>query len=215
MMKFSAVLFDLDGVIVDSEKYYAKFHMEAAKELGVELTFEDALHMRSLSTPLRIEYFKGKYGESYPYDDMIAIERNMFNDHVERNGLELKPHVKDILDYSKKKGMTTAIATSSAKESMEKKVSLLGIGDRFDRIVSASMVKNGKPAPDVYLYVCRELGLEPSECIAVEDSPNGLRSAYDAGCNPVFIPDLSQPDDEVKRMAYRIFPSLEGLKELY
>lgn len=90
----------------------------------------------------------------------------------------------------------------------------IGIKDKFDKIVSAKQVPNGKPAPDVYLYACEQINENPQDCIAVEDSPNGIKSAYAAGCKPVMVPDLTPPDEELMPMLYGVAETLADIEEL-
>ncbi|MDE7206164.1 MAG: HAD family phosphatase, partial [Lachnospiraceae bacterium] len=90
----------------------------------------------------------------------------------------------------------------------------IGVKDKFDKIVSAKQVANGKPAPDVYLYACEQINEKPEDCIAVEDSPNGIQSAYDAGCKPVMVPDLTQPDEELMPMLYGVAETLTDIQQL-
>ena len=90
-------------------------------------------------------------------------------------------------------------------------LSSINIIDRFDKLICGNMIENGKPAPDIYLAAAKELELDPGECIALEDSPNGIRSAHAAGCKPVMIPDLSQPDEETKKLLYACCDDLSNV----
>ena len=100
-------------------------------------------------------------------------------------------------------GYSMAVVTATAQEQAVSNLKLAGLLPFFDHVISASMVKRGKPAPDVYLYACEVLGVQPENCYAVEDSPNGVMSAHAAGCRTIMIPDLSQPDAELSRLLYR------------
>ncbi len=106
--------------------------------------------------------------------------------------------------------MATATPIELTLQHLEK----IGVRDQFDKIVSAKQVPNGKPAPDVYLFACEQIGESPSDCIAVEDSPNGIKSAYAAGCKPVMVPDLTQPDEEIRPILYAVVDTLADIKEL-
>lgn len=213
-MTISAVVFDLDGTLLDTEKLHTSFWMQAGRENGFDITYEDSLFIRSLAAPLSERYFKDKFGDSFDFVRVRDTRREIMNRYVAKNGIEAKPYAIETLQYLKSRGILTAVATATKKEHMEKYLEMIGADGLLDRMICNSMVKNGKPAPDIYLHVCRELGIEPENCIAVEDAPNGVRSAYDAGCKVVFVPDLTPADDEIKEKAYRIYPSLIGLKEL-
>jgi DNA helicase-2/ATP-dependent DNA helicase PcrA len=116
---------------------------------------------------------------------------------LEQNGIEIKPGVIELLTYLRKKGIVTAIATATDMERATRYLKKIGLYDYFDRIISATMVKEGKPSPDIYQYACEQIGLAPEECMAVEDSPNGIMSAHLANCIVVMVPDQTEPDEHV------------------
>ena len=125
-----------------------------------------------------------------------------------------KPDVDEILDYLRSKNIKTAVATATDPERTKQYLTQIGIYDKFDQLVSATTVENGKPEPDVYLYACEQIGEKPKDCIAVEDSPNGILSAYRAGLSVVMVPDLAEPDEETAKLLYAKFDTLAGLKTI-
>ena len=124
------------------------------------------------------------------------------NEFIRQNGIEKKKGLDELLDYLDSTGLKKAVATATDLQRTTLYLSSINIIDRFDKLICGNMIENGKPAPDIYLAAAKELGLDPGECIALEDSPNGIRSAHAAGCKPVMIPDLSQPDEETKKLLY-------------
>ena len=120
--------------------------------------------------------------------------------HLEKYGLELKKGAKELLTYLNQSKIPAAVATATDYERAEKYLKETGIFGYFDKIICATMVKVGKPKPDIYIYAASELGLEPSECAALEDSPNGVKSAAAAGCTTIMVPDLTEPDEELSRI---------------
>ena len=208
-----AVIFDMDGTLIDTEKYYHIYWMEAVRHFGYEITDEQAYELRSLGSPFVQEYFRKLYGSDFDYETVDAYRKQLMEPVLEEKGIELKPGAKELLAFLKKKGMITAIATATDPARTEKYLKSLGLHDYFEKIISARMVKKGKPAPDVYIYACSELGLQPAECMAVEDSPNGVRSAYAAGCKVVMVPDQTQPDEELSRLLYKKADSLLEIKQ--
>ena len=137
-------------------------------------------------------------------------------DFLSEHTYELKPGVKAFLEKCRELPVRKVIVTSSRPEEKMPELERLGIGQYFDGFVSVEEVKRGKPFPDVYLFACSRLGLDPGECLAIEDSPNGVRSAYDAGVKVVMVPDLTGPTDELRRMcrvADRIEEVMEYLKK--
>ena len=119
-----------------------------------------------------------------------------------------------ILKFAKEQGLRIALATSTPLDIAEGYLRSLGLWEYFDKVQSAADIKNGKPAPDVYLAAASLLGLDPSECMAFEDSPNGVRSASSAGCITVMVPDLSGPDEELKNLIYASVEDLDEAIEL-
>ena len=126
-------------------------------------------------------------------------------------GLDVKAGARELLDWLGEKGYKRAVATATDIERAGKLLKTAGLYDCFDNIISASMVEWGKPKPDVYIYAAEQLGLSTSECIAVEDSPNGIISASDAGCKTIMVPDLTEPEEELKP---RLFACCKSLTDI-
>lgn len=204
-----AVIFDLDGTLIDTEKYYRIFWPRALAEFGYHMTDGQALSMRSLGRPFAPARLKSWFGEDLDYLKVRQRRKELMEECLEREGIRRKPGALELLDRLKEDGITTAIATATDLERTEKYLEMAGLAGRFDRIISAAMVAEGKPSPQVYLYACGQLGLKPEECMAVEDSPNGVLSAYRAGCRVVMVPDQTKADEELKQYLYAVADSLE------
>lgn len=210
----STVIFDMDGTLIDTEKYYHVCWMEALEHFGYSVTHEQAYALRSLGRPFVQEYFRELYGPDFDYEKVHAYRKKRTEQVFAEQGIELKPGALELLSYLREKGIPAAVATATDLERTCRYLKELGIYDFFAEVISARMVEYGKPAPDVYLYTCRQLGIEPEKCIAVEDSPNGVMSAYRAGCKVVMVPDQTQPDETIRRMLYRRAESLFDLKSI-
>ena len=195
-----AVIFDMDGVLIDTEKYLFRYWKQAATEAGYELTDQILLGMRSLASEFAVPYFKEYVGEHADYAAIRSRRKELMSQHIAANGVEKKPKVDELLDYLHAHGYKTAVATATDPKRAKQYLTSIGIYEKFDQVVCATMVPHGKPMPDVYLYVCEQIGEKPEECIAIEDSDNGVLSAYRAGCNVVMVPDLAGPKPETAEL---------------
>lgn len=207
-----AVLFDMDGTLIDTEKYYRIFWPKALAQFGYHMTDEQVLFMRSLGRPFAPKQLKEWFGEELDYYAVRDCRKQLMEEHLDRVGIELKPGAVEILEALKKRGILAAVATATDLERTEKYLQKVGLREYFDRLISATQVKEGKPSPDIYVYACEQLGLAPEECIAVEDSPNGVKSAYGAGCRVIMVPDQTEPDEELSKLLYACVDRLDGIE---
>ena len=204
-----AVLFDMDGVITDTEKYYNRSWPIAFHEFGyTDFTREDALLQRSLNHHDAQILWQSRFGDDFDFEAVHKRNNEIVLKMMEKEGIEKKPGVPEILAYLKEKGIKSAVVTATKYDRAIKRLEAVGLADSFDTIVSASLVKIGKPHPDVYLYACDQIGEKPEDCIAIEDSPNGLRSAASAGCKAIMVPDLTGPTPDLEEIIYDWAPSL-------
>ncbi|MCR5771487.1 MAG: HAD family phosphatase [Butyrivibrio sp.] len=215
MRPADAVIFDMDGTLTDTEKYYQQAWPEALAHFGYEASSETVLEFRSLGKPFALKRFKELFGEDFDYDLVRDYRRGLVRDLIEKNGIPLKKGAVEILKWLIENNITTAIATANEYARTKRYLEKLGIGEYFDKVICADMVKLGKPAPDIYIRACRELGKEPSRVFAVEDSPNGVKSAYDAGCKVIMVPDLTEPDEELQKMLYARTDDLWEIRKLF
>lgn len=198
-----AVIFDMDGLMIDTEKLLLRYWLEAAHFYGYAMKKDHVLGIRSLAAKYAVPKLKAELGEEFDYYKVRTLRIQLMNQHIDAYGVEEKPGLGVLLDYLKEHGYLTAVATAT---DMERTKRYLGSIDKlryFDEVVCAPMVANGKPAPDIYLEAAARLHTEPSECMALEDSPNGILSAYRAGMYPVMVPDLSEPDEGTEKLLYR------------
>lgn len=202
------VIFDMDGTLIDTEKYYRIFWPKALEAFGYTMTDEQALSMRSMGRPFGPRYLKEMFGEQIDYYAVRSKRRELMDAYLKTVKIECKPGAAELLEYLQKHGIQTAVATATGLDRATKYLQDLGLYSYFDRIISATMVEEGKPSPDVYLYACQQLERRPEECIAVEDSPNGVLSAYRAGCKVVMVPDQTPPTKDLLPLLYACVDNL-------
>lgn len=208
------VIFDLDGTLIDTEKYFKVFWRQAAAHFGFQMSEEQALSLRSLGRPFAPALLKEWFGEGFDYIAVREYRRKIMAEHLEKAGIELKPGAVECLRWLKENGYRTALATATPVDRAKAQLAKVGIDDLLDEIVSAAQVEKGKPAPDVYLYACEKLGVEPGQALAVEDSPNGVLSAVAAGIPVVMVPDQTGPDDALSEKLFACIPDLFALPDI-
>ena len=208
------VIFDMDGTLIDTEKYYRMCWPQALAAFGYHMTDEQAMSMRSLGRPFAPVHLKEMFGDEIDYHQVRNKRKELMEACLAREGIQLKPGAIELLTWLKEQGIRTAIATATDMERTNRYLEQLGLLQYFDTIISATMVKEGKPSPDIYLYACEQLGRKPQDCIAVEDSPNGAISAYRAGCKVVMVPDQTQPEEELREKLFACVENLTEIKKL-
>ena len=211
-MAIKGVISDMDGVMLDSEKLYVRFWCEAAQSLGFPMEKKHALGIRSMARPFAIEKLQGWFGEGFDYDAVRNRRKALMDDYVRKNGIEAKRGAKELLEWLKQNGYAVALATATPVGRASAYLEQTGLLPYFDKICSARQVAHGKPAPDIYLFAAEQLGLAPQECIALEDSTNGVRSAAAAGCKTVLVPDLDNPEAELSSLLYATAENLAAVK---
>ena len=202
------ILFDMDGLVVDTEKLYSRFWREACAFYGYQMTYEQSLCMRGLGGQAGEAMLHRFFGEDADYMQLRSKRIELMDTFVEEHGVELKPGIFELMDFLEEKGIPAAITSSSPIPRIRKFLTPYGLDSRFAALCSGRDVPRGKPAPDIYLAGAKALNLPPEHCLALEDAPAGIESAYRAGCLPVMIPDLDPPDKNTKHMLYARADSL-------
>ena len=216
-MYIKGILFDMDGLVLDTQKLYNRFWPAAANALGYPMSHEQALELRSLNRVASAKKMQEFYGEDFTEKEWERIRQKrieLMEAYIEEHGIEPKPGIQELFSFIKAHSIKTAIVTASPKERALRYLKKVGIDHLFDHILSAQMVENGKPAPDVYLYGAKILGLQPEECMVLEDSPAGIIGANRAKCIPVMVPDGVQPDEETRALMYAKVDSLDLVIDL-
>lgn len=210
----TTIIFDLDGTLLDTEKYFKVFWQKAAADFGFQMSEEQALSLRSLGRPYAPQLLREWFGEGFDYVKVRQRRRELMQAHLEKTGLCLRPGAAEALQWLQENGYLIALATATPEDRARRQLAETGILEYFAEIVSAADVSCGKPAPDVYCYVCEKLKKSPAECLAVEDAPNGVLSAAAAGIQVVMVPDQTKPDERLKKKLYACIDSLHELPDL-
>lgn len=208
------VLFDMDGVVIDSERLFARFWMASAADLGFPMTYEQALQLRSLRREQGIEKMRSFFGPTANFDEIRAHRIELMEAHIALHGVDEKPGIRELLALLREKGIPCAITSSSALAVIRERLGRLGILEDFTALCSGKDVPNGKPAPDIYLAGASAIGVKPENCLAIEDSPTGLEAAWRADCMGVFVPDQDQPDGLTLSRCFARADSLLDVMEL-
>ncbi len=215
MAEIKAVLFDLDGTLIDTEKYYQRVWPMAVAHFGYEMTRQQALQLRSFGRPFAPLKFKEWYGEDFDYPKVREYRKKLFEEVIAAEGLHLKEGALDILKWLKERNILISTATATDEERTTRYLKKVGIFDYFDKICCATQVKEGKPSPDLYIYAAQQVGVPKENCIAVEDAPNGVRSSQAAGIKTIYIPDTNDDSDDIEGLYYKKFRNLYDIKELF
>ena len=210
-----AVIFDMDGVLFDTERLYMEGWTQVAKKRGIAGMEEVARGCIGLNRNDSRAHVRAHYGEDFDYDDFRAAVTSWVKTRIKIYGLPVKPGVERLLGYLKQRGIPVGLASSTSYQSVLEHLKSAGIVDYFQVIVTGDMIEHSKPQPDIYLLACRKLGVEPAGTYAIEDSPNGLLSAYRAGLKAILVPDLIEPTPEMRSQSHQIFYDLTEVMRFF
>ena len=209
-----AVIFDMDGLMLDTEVLLNRFWRQASRDLGFEMKPYHPLAIRSMCRAYAEGYLKRELGEDFDYSAVRTHRIELMNAYLAEHGIPKKKGLDELLDWLCSEGIKAAVCTATDLERTRKYLTEAGVLEKFDELICGNMVKVGKPAPYIYLNACEKIGLPPCECMALEDSPNGVISAAVAGLNVVMIPDQTQPSDDIKPLLYGCCESLDKVIDL-
>lgn len=204
----AAVIFDMDGLLLDTEPLAARAWTDAAEALRVEFDVALALAMVGRNFGDCAAMVRARYGADYPVDALLDRWHATYDAIVERDGLRLKPGVLELIDWLEENAIPRAVATSTRRERARTKLGDAALLPRFRDIVGGDEVAFGKPAPDIYVEAARRLGVAAVECLALEDSEPGIRAALAAGMSTIMVPDLHAPPDDLVALDLLVLPSL-------
>lgn len=208
-----AVIFDMDGVIFDSETLVMETWTEVARRHGIKHIERVCRECLGTNAAVSKMVFLEHYGQDFPYDSYKKEMSALFHERAAGGKLRQKPGIKDLLAFLKEHGIKTAVASSTRREVVCRELEEGELLQWFDQIICGDMVKRSKPEPDIYLKACEVLDVLPERAYAIEDSYNGIRAAYRAGLKPIMVPDMAEPTAEMERLTECILPSLMLVKD--
>jgi len=207
----NAVIFDMDGLLLDSETLAMEALVEAGRELGYDMPDDFCRGMIGAPADQCREMVTEAYGTDFPLQKFFETQEVVLRKMVDNGRLVTKKGVNTLLDLLDEYQIPRAIATSSSRYRTDHHLKLAGIFERFQSIITRDDVSQGKPNAEPYLTAAEALGVSPANCLALEDSYNGIRAAYAADIRVIMIPDMLPPTDEMERIAFRIEDSLEDV----
>ena len=208
-MNIKAVLFDMDGLMVDTESLATEAFIHSAKKQEYDMTKEETLLVLGFTTKSIYEFWENYFknsdvsGKQLVDDHYKYIENVLFT-----TGPKKMPYIEELLKYLKENNYKVAVASSSNMNHIINNMEKTGLKKYIDEFASGAEVKNGKPAPDVFLLAAERLGVEPKKCLVLEDSKAGVIAGSSAGAKVIMVPDMFKPDDECKEKAYKIVNNL-------
>ena len=208
-----ALVFDMDGVLLDSESVCDVIWERLAAEMGLPNIQAAIAENRGCNEALMAKNLTDRYGPDFDCPKFFKDFSVHFHKVEFSQGIPLLPHVRETLDYLKGRGYRLALATSTRRTTATRQLKTVGIFDFFEAWAFGDEIEHSKPAPDIYLKAARELGVEPFACAGVEDSPNGIRSVHAAGFKAIMVPDRIEPDDEMKKLCWKIVKPISMLRE--
>mgnify|MGYP002627170743 CR=1 FL=1 len=204
----SAVIFDMDGVIFDTEHVALGLWKQVAEELrlsGMETVYPSCIGTTSV---LSREILLNAYGPDFAYEAFPRRVRQLYEETYTREGLPVKPGVHELLSALSSSGVALALASSTRTETVRRELRDAGFLDFFDVVLGGDTITCSKPHPEIFLRAAELLNAPPADCFVIEDSFNGIRAAAAAGMHPLMVPDMLQPTEEILSLAERIFSSL-------
>ena len=207
-MGLRALIFDMDGLLFDTERLAATTWAEAGRSLGLDLSDEIVRGTVGLDHVLARSYYDRLFGGRFPYDRVEECHRELFRTHIVQHGVPMKPGVEQVLAEARRLGLRLALGTSSRAVYAHAVLWLSGIVDHFHVLVTRDLVQAGKPAPDIYVKAASLLGQAPADCLVLEDSPAGIRAGLAAGMRVIMVPDLIPPTAELRSQCQAVYPSL-------
>ena len=207
------VIFDMDGLMFDTERVFLQAWDYAGEQMGIGRAGYMIYKTLGMNASVAAPIWAAEFGERYRPEELRRHTKAFLEQYYTEHPVPVKPGMYALLDYLWDRGCKMAVASSSPRWEVENHLQGAGVSRYFVGIVCGDMVTHSKPHPEIYLKACELLNASPKRCFAVEDSPNGIRSAYGAGMKPLMVPDLIAPDEEIKSLLCGQFKNLLEVRD--
>ncbi|MDO4173378.1 MAG: HAD family phosphatase [Eubacteriales bacterium] len=213
MTQKPALIFDMDGVILDTEQLVRRCWNLAALDFGMQDS--DPVFLTTVGTTRKhtAEILLEHYGADFPADSFNSTVSKIYHEIEAKEGVPVKPGARELLQWAQAAGYRVGLASSTRQPIVERELTRENLTQYFDYMLGGDRIARSKPFPDIYETACRDMQITPSEAYAIEDSYNGIRAAHTAGMMPVMVPDLLPPTEEMARLCRGIFPSLSAFQD--
>ena len=215
MKSVKGIIFDMDGVLIDTERISFNSFKEVFKDYDYEIDEEFYLKLIGHNVKSIKQIMIDKYGESFPFDEIYEKKVKISIDTIARDGIIIKKGVQELVDYLKKNNYKIAVATSTRRERAQEHLKEIGVLDKTDYVICGDQVANSKPDPEIFLKAAKGIELLPQECIVIEDSEAGIIAAHNAGIRSINVPDMIMPNNIIKELSYKICNDLVEVKEMF
>lgn len=210
-----AVIFDMDGIIFDSERLVLDCWERIGEKYGIPDIGEVFMRCIGTNRVRTRQIVDEHYGKTFPYEKFSAESSALFHEMTEKEGLPIKAGVREILTYLREEKIPLGLASSTRIAVVTQELKDAGLYEYFQTVVGGDLLENSKPAPDIYLMTCERMGVLPEKTYAIEDSYNGVRSAYSAGLHPIMVPDMLPATEEMRNLSEAVFKDLFMAKEYF
>ncbi len=208
------VIFDMDGLMIDSERMIHEAMIYVGETLGVEEIDRVSLETIGSNAIRTKQIYLERYGQDFPFEEAMRLKHKYLDHIIYNEGFPAKKGLYNLLDFLEKNKFKTAVASSTRKEAVYMALEKINVLHRFNAVVCGDMVTNSKPNPEIFLKACQMTNSEPSECYVLEDSFNGIKAGYSAGMKTIMVPDMLQPDESIMYAIWKIAENLDEVIEI-
>jgi len=213
--KIKLVIFDMDGVLFDSERLSKELYNRAFIKFGYILDNNISYETMGMSIKKANEVYRKFYGHKFPFWKIREEKLKMEREFILSNGVLLKEGLHELLNYLRKRDLKIALATSAGRERAELLLDSSGIKKYFNATTCGDEIKRSKPEPDIFLETAKKVNCKPENCVVLEDSKNGITAAYRAGMLAIMVPDMVEPGEEIKKMLFKKCNNLREVKDYF